>query len=77
MSTGTKAPESRAVLTPRRIGALVLAALALLLVLQNRDPVSLQVFALELTAPLWVAFMATLAVGVLVGWLASGRRKAR
>jgi lipopolysaccharide assembly protein A len=74
---GAQAMRSRAGLSPRWMGALILAAVALLFVVQNRDPVSLHLFFIEVSAPLWVAFLATIAVGGAIGWLLAGRRAPR
>ena len=73
--TTSNPSSSRTPLTPRRIGAIALAVVAVVFFLQNRDPVSLQVFFIDISAPLWLAFLATLALGGLIGWLLCGRRR--
>lgn len=72
--TGRRRGEAARVLTPRRIVAAVLATLAVIVVLQNRAEVTLQFLAFQITAALWVASLALLVIGVLVGVLVSARR---
>jgi lipopolysaccharide assembly protein A len=64
-------------LTPQRISAGILAILALIFVLQNRDDVTMQFLGIQVTATLWFASLALLVVGVLIGVLWTTRRKAR
>jgi uncharacterized integral membrane protein len=52
--------------------AAVLGLLALAFILQNRDEVTLSLVGIDVSAPLWVAFLATLVVGAAIGWLLAG-----
>lgn len=72
----TAPPPSRArrLLRPRPIIALALVIVVVLFVLQNREPVQITVFALALTAPLWLFTLVCVAVGALIGHLAARRR---
>lgn len=67
--------EEQGLLTPRRISALVLAAIALIFVLQNRTDVTLQFLGIRVTATLWFASLTLLIVGVLIGVLWTSRRR--
>ncbi|MFR9806960.1 DUF1049 domain-containing protein [Pseudonocardia sp. RS010] len=51
----------------RQVVALVVAVLALVFVLQNRDDVNVYLFTLTLSAPLWLLLVVMIAVGLLVG----------
>ena len=64
-------------LTPRRITAAVLAAVALVFVLQNRDEVTLQFLGIRLSATLWFASLVLLVVGIAIGALWTSRRTSR
>lgn len=62
-----------AMLTPRRITALVLTVLVLVFVFQNRDEAVLQLLGIRITAPLWLASLALLVIGIAIGSLVSRR----
>lgn len=65
-------------ITPRQVAAIVVAVLAIVVVLQNREEVTLTLLVVEVTMPLWIASLVLLVIGALVGWLlASRRRRAR
>lgn len=57
------------------LGALVLVLLAVVFIAQNRDPVSIHLFWLHLSAPQWFLLTVTALVGVAVGALLKGRRR--
>nr|WP_223244571.1 LapA family protein [Streptomyces sp. CBMA156] len=40
----------------------------------NLDKVKIQFWVFTVTAPLWIALLATLIAGVALGWLLKGRR---
>ncbi|WP_202236952.1 LapA family protein [Actinacidiphila reveromycinica] len=67
------------VLTPRRIIALVLAALALVFIFENTRQVRIRLIVPEVTMPLWAALLITFVAGLLCGLFAawSGRRSRR
>jgi uncharacterized integral membrane protein len=72
-------PESSPVrprrrVTPRLIAALVVVALAVLFIAQNRDTVQIQLFAATLTSPLWLLFGVLAGLGALIGFLLARRR---
>lgn len=71
------APRSSFPLSPKQIVAIVLAALAVIFVLQNRDDASINLLWSTLTMPVWVAFGGLLIVGVLIGLLLANRRTRR
>lgn len=65
-------------LGPRQIVAIVLVLITLVLVFQNRQPVTLTLLVMSVEMPLWIATVVILVVGVLVGWLlARGRYRSR
>jgi len=66
--------EGRSI-TPRQVVAIVLAVLALVVVVQNREDVTLTLLMVEVTMPLWVASLVLLLIGAVVGWLLSSRRR--
>jgi len=55
--------------------AIVLAVIAIIVVVQNREDVTLTLLVIEVTMPLWVASLVLLLIGTLVGWLLSSRRR--
>jgi uncharacterized integral membrane protein len=57
--------------------ALVIFAVALTFVLQNRDNTTIYLFNVAVTAPLWTTLLITLAVGILVGLLTRRRHRDR
>lgn len=57
--------------------ALLLALVTIVFIAQNRAEVPIQVFWIEVRAPLWFALVGTALVGLLVGVLGSRRRTAR
>lgn len=61
---------------PRQIVAAVLVVLAIVFIAQNRDPASIDLFTLNVTAPLWIVLAAMVLVGLVIG-LVLGRRRAR
>jgi uncharacterized integral membrane protein len=65
----------RRLLRPGPIIAVVLVIVVLLFVLQNRETVQITVFALNLTAPLWLLTVVTAALGAAIGYLAARRRE--
>ncbi|MEV4615349.1 LapA family protein [Kitasatospora sp. NPDC049258] len=58
----------------RVIAIVVITALALWFLFANLDRVKIQFWVFTVTAPLWIALLATLLVGAALGWLAKGRR---
>jgi uncharacterized integral membrane protein len=59
---------------PRQIVAIVVIALTLIFIAQNRDSVQVQFFALTVTAALWFLLIIMVALGVVIGVLASRRK---
>jgi lipopolysaccharide assembly protein A len=74
-STDRRQSSSDGLLTPQRITAGILAVVALVFVLQNRDDVTLQFLGIRITATLWFASLTLLVVGVLIGVLWNSRRR--
>lgn len=56
--------------------ALVIAVIALVFILQNRQQASVRLFNMSLTAPLWTTLLVTLVVGFVVGLLTRRNRRA-
>lgn len=54
---------------PRTIAALVVVALIVVFIVQNRETVQINLFALNLSSPLWLLLVVMVALGVLVGFL--------
>ncbi|AEF42537.1 LapA family protein [Hoyosella subflava] len=73
--------EKTSLFTAKRVAALVLAVLALILIFQNTVRVSISVLWLSLEWPMWLAlsiiFALGLAVGVLVGRSRTKRKYGR
>ncbi|MFJ2957628.1 lipopolysaccharide assembly protein LapA domain-containing protein [Streptomyces sp. NPDC087270] len=69
----------REMLTPRRIAALVLCALALVFIFENTQRVKIRLIVPEVKMPLWLALLITFVVGGVCTllWRWSGRRRAR
>ncbi|QUG99521.1 DUF1049 domain-containing protein [Saccharopolyspora erythraea] len=63
-------PEKRAHgMSPRVVGGLVLVALAVVFILENRHVVDIRVFVPVVSMPLWTALVAVMLVGIVVGLL--------
>lgn len=75
--TDRRRTSTGSLLTPQRISAGVLAVLAVLFVLQNRAEVTLQFLGIRVTATLWLASLALLVVGILIGALWTSRSRPR
>ncbi|GJF30715.1 hypothetical protein KNE206_34150 [Kitasatospora sp. NE20-6] len=58
----------------RYIAIGVLVVLAVWFLFANLDKVKIQFWVFTVTAPLWVALLATLLAGGVLGWLLKGRR---
>lgn len=71
---GTPARPPRRI-TSHQIAALVVAALVVIFIAQNRDPVRIQLFTATLTAPLWLLLVVMVGLGVIVGLLLVRRRR--
>jgi uncharacterized integral membrane protein len=61
--------SQRVTWTPKLIGALVLLALSLILILQNWDKVNVNVFFWDFNVRLVWALLAIFLLGILTGWL--------
>jgi uncharacterized integral membrane protein len=61
-------------LNAKWITALVLIAIGLTFVVQNRDLVQILLFVPTITAPLWAALIAMLVLGLLIGFLLGRQR---
>jgi uncharacterized integral membrane protein len=62
-------------LSAQVITGLVLAALAVVLVLENRDLVGIRLLLPVVTMPLWTALAAMLLIGAVIGFLVSRPRR--
>ncbi|MDH6124687.1 LapA family protein [Kitasatospora sp. GP82] len=78
-SGGSSSPGSRgrgeiAGIPTRVIAIGVIVILAIWFLFANLDKVKIQFWVFTVTAPLWIALLATLVAGGALGWLAKGRR---
>lgn len=65
-------------LTPRLIGGGVVAALVLIVLVQNSQSVTVSLFGWELSMPLWLLLLITFVLGMLLdGLVMSGIRRLR
>ncbi|MFI2606945.1 lipopolysaccharide assembly protein LapA domain-containing protein [Kitasatospora sp. NPDC018619] len=58
----------------RYLGIAAIVVLAVWFLFANLDKVRIQFWVFTVTAPLWIALLATLVAGVVLGWLLKGRR---
>jgi uncharacterized integral membrane protein len=56
---------------------LLVAALIVLFIVQNRDTVKIQLFTLTMSAPLWLLLVVMVALGALIGFLLARRPSPR
>lgn len=61
-------------ISPRQIVALVIAALVVIFIVQNREPVDVRLFTLTVTAALWLLLVIMAGLGVIIGMLLARRR---
>ncbi|MFB7614468.1 lipopolysaccharide assembly protein LapA domain-containing protein [Kitasatospora sp. NPDC056181] len=71
-SSGSKRNEIGGIPT-RYIGIGVIIVLAVWFLFANLDRVQIQFWVFTVTAPLWIALLATLIAGAALGWLMKGR----
>ena len=64
-----------AVSSPRRVLALVLGIVAIVLIAQNTARVKVRIFTVTVHAPLWLLLACSVAVGVLIGVLLARARR--
>lgn len=74
--TGSFGSGRGGTLRPRQVAALLLAAGALVFVLQNRGETTLAFFGMSFAAPLWLYTLIALLVGAIIGALLSRRNRA-
>lgn len=60
---------------PKWIAALVVLAIAITFIVQNREIVTVTLFVTSTTGPLWVALACVLLLGVTCGYLIAHRRR--
>ncbi|WBB62108.1 LapA family protein [Streptomyces sp. WMMC500] len=72
--TSVRTGGPRHALTPRRVVAIVLAALGLAFIFQNTRRTRIQLLFWEVTTPLWLALLAVTVIGMIVGWTLQRRR---
>ncbi|CAL99499.1 uncharacterized protein DUF1049 [Saccharopolyspora erythraea NRRL 2338] len=69
-------PEKRSRgVSPRVVTGLVLVALAVVFILENRHVVDIRVFVPVVTMPLWTALVAVMLVGIVVGLLLNRQKR--
>lgn len=74
MSTPSPEPSFWSKINPSHWLALILAVVAILFVLQNRQEVSADLFWVSVQSPLWLILIVMFAIGWLSGYLATRRR---
>lgn len=77
-SSGSAAAKGSSDLNPRIIVAIVLAALAVVFIVQNTHDVAIKFLFWEFTFGMWFALLIALVLGLLLGWglhVYQGRRK--
>ena len=62
-------------ITPRVWLGLAIAVVAIIFILQNRQPADISLVMLRVSSPLWVTLSAVFLAGFAAGWLVSKRRK--
>ena len=67
-------PADQRSLEPRQIAAIVLVVLMFIFVVENTRDVKIRFIIPAVTAPLWVALLVTVVIGIVAGWLIRGRR---
>ncbi|WP_406196052.1 LapA family protein [Kitasatospora sp. NBC_01560] len=72
-SSSTKRSEIAGIPT-RYIGIGIIVVLAVWFLFANLERVKIQFWVFTVTAPLWIALLATLVAGGALGWLLKGRR---
>jgi len=76
-SGGSPGPKQRSEIAgiPTRVIAIgVIVVLAIWFLFANLDRVKIQFWVFTVTAPLWIALLATLLAGGALGWLLKGRQ---
>jgi putative membrane protein len=68
-SAGTTSSNIFAKVSPAGWAALILAIIAVIFVLQNRDSTSITLFWIDVTSPLWFTLLMIFVVGWVVGIL--------
>ena len=66
--------RARPAVRPGQVVAAVLVVVAVVFIVQNRDRVSINLFTIDVTAPVWLILTIMVAVGMAVGALLRGRR---
>lgn len=66
--------DGRYPFTPRQTAGIVLLVLGIVFILENRRSTKVRFLLPEITAPLWVALVTSLLVGVVVGGLLTRHR---
>ncbi|UED87218.1 hypothetical protein [Streptomyces profundus] len=74
MTTRTRAPRTNEFFTPGRIIMLVIAVVTLIFIFGNTRQTRIRLLIPEVTMPLWLALLFTLAIGALCGVYAARRR---
>jgi len=72
----TSSPQrpARPALRPGQVVALVLVVVAVVFIVQNRDRVTINLFTVDVSAPVWLILTIMVLVGMAVGALLRSRR---
>jgi uncharacterized integral membrane protein len=77
-STSPSAPSAkkrpRPAVRPGQVIAAVIVVVAMVFIVQNRDRVRVNLFAIDVTAPVWLLLTIMVLLGMAVGALLRGRR---
>jgi uncharacterized integral membrane protein len=73
-STGSRGKGQIAGIPNRVIAIGVIVILAIWFLFANLNKVNIQFWVFTVSAPLWIALLATLLAGFALGWLGKGRR---
>ncbi|MGY1665836.1 LapA family protein [Geodermatophilus sp. SYSU D00696] len=71
----TSSPQRPAAsLRPGQVVALVPAVVAVVFIVQNRERVTVDLFTVDVSAPVWLILTIMVLLGAAVGWLLRSRR---
>jgi uncharacterized integral membrane protein len=76
-SSSAREPRRSSNFLGRHALAIILLVLAIIFIAENTRKVKIRALGPTVTAPLWLAFVVTLAAGMLIAVLASRRRSRR
>ena len=72
---GNSGSGMRVNITPRTWLGIAIAVVAIIFILQNRQPVEISLLTLQVSATLWVVLLVVFLAGFVTRWLVSKRRE--